>query len=265
MSEPSVILLDEGEIKKFLGPSHDINLHIFGSIPSTQDAFKKMPMTIENKISFCLAEHQTQGRGRFGRVWQAPLGANINFSCRWPTQKSVKALSGLGLCVGLAVIHALKAFGLENLALKWPNDLYYQGKKLGGVLVETRAETSSISEVIIGIGLNVNLPASQDLSIQQPWTSIQMILGHPQDRNLIAALLIKNLMKFLPLFAEQGLAAFQTEWQQHDYLAGKMIRLLIGADHISGTAEGIDVFGHLLVRANGVIQSYSAGEASLSA
>ncbi|CAG1769414.1 partial BirA family transcriptional regulator, biotin operon repressor / biotin---[acetyl-CoA-carboxylase] ligase, partial [uncultured bacterium] len=136
----------------------------------------------------CFAEQQTHGKGRRGRVWVSPFGHNIYLSIAWQFSTGAVALSGLSLAVGVAVIRALKQLGIGDVGLKWPNDIYAQGKKLGGVLIEVSGETDGTCNTVIGVGLNVYLAQEQGANITQAWTDLTTLLGQrPSIRNALAS------------------------------------------------------------------------------
>ncbi len=255
-----LILLNENEIRKHL-QDPKVKLSLLGSVASTNDYVRELPAS--SQLQFCLAEHQIKGRGRFGRTWLAPFGANILLSCRFSLEEDLSHLGGLSLCIGLAILKAVQEFGLEELSCKWPNDILYRNKKLAGILIETRGEAHNLSEAIIGIGLNVNMQEAFLKQVDRPITSLEAILGMPQDRNKIAALIINSLCHHLTQFQKQGLN--KTEWDQYDFLHGKDITLHVGTEYIQGLATGVDASGHLLLKLpSGEVKAYSAGEASLS-
>lgn len=252
------ILLKETEIRTYL---HDqsVELFLLESTTSTNDYFKGLPAN--SNLQFCFAEHQTNGRGRFNRKWVAPFGANILMTCRVPAFMRKNNLGSLSLYVGLSILKALEEFGLEDLSCKWPNDILYRGIKLAGILIENAESTG----LIIGIGLNVNMPEAILSQVDRPIISLEAILGSPLDRNKIAALLINHLAEALKQFNSQEFN-LQHEWQKHDFLRDKTITLQTGEGPIQGIAQGINGAGHLLVKLpSGEVKEYSAGEASLSA
>lgn len=258
-------MLNESVIRKHLSDirNMDMAIHLLETTSSTNDYFKNKKKTTQ--LEFCFAEEQTQGRGRLGRSWQAPKGANIIMSCRWLPPPHLISFSGLSSCISLSLIAALKKFDLpSSLACKWPNDLFYDHKKLAGILIELYVEKGQINEIIIGIGLNVNMLHSSLIEpslINQPWTSLQMILNAPQDRNLIAALLIDSLANYLHRFSEKGFLDFQDEWQKYDYLKGKWVEFPQGNEIISGMACGINSLGYLVIqKESGEVVACSAGE-----
>lgn len=263
-----LILLQSNLIKKntdYSGKLYPDKIEILGSIPSTNDYLKHYRNTGTDTVSICLAEHQSAGKGRFGRSWHSPFGSNIYLSCGWRISKDVSKLSGLSLVIALSVIKALEQYGLKNnLAIKWPNDILWDDKKLAGILTEISAESHSVTQVIIGIGLNVNMPVVGKDEIDRPFASLNNILNAPQDRNIIAGLLITHLLQSLEKFDEYGFTGFMKQWKQYDYLLNKKTTLSVGKIHVKGTGAGIDEQGHLLLRdSHGEIKKYSAGEASL--
>ncbi len=253
--------LNEIVIKKYL--QEDIFLNIVESISSTNDYFKGKPRLDE--FEFCFAEHQTQGRGRLGRSWHSPAGQNLMLSCRWslPENLKTKSLQGLSSCISLSLLSALQYLNIPDLKCKWPNDLFYQDKKLAGILIELYSLQGQITEAIIGIGMNVNMPEDTPsaLSIEKPWTSLQHILGKSQERNKLAAQVIQHLTTYLTRFAEKGWTDFIAEWNQYDYLTGKEVSMVIDNKNVNGTARGVDLSGSLLIETphEGII-TCSSGE-----
>lgn len=261
LREP-ISLLDLKKIKK----SHPsiFTIHLFETIDSTNEYLKKIK-NVKQPV-FCLAEHQTQGKGRFNRKWYSPFGQNIYLSCRFPFKKDVSELAGLSLVVGLVVRKTLKQFGLDDrLKVKWPNDIYYDNKKLSGVLIEIQAEShDGISHAIIGIGINVNLLSSNATQISQPWISMRKILNQMIDRNLICRLLIQHLIENLNEFEAKGFSPFMDEWMLADCLMNKTIMLRNLKEKLKGTVRGINHQGQLLLQLNdGSIKALSSGDATI--
>lgn len=262
MPQP-LILLDANTIKKNLEQNDlAVNIEIFNEIPSTSDYLKTKKITPNNnkKLYLCLAEQQTNGRGRLGRTWHSPFGSNIYFSCLWHFHKDISDLAGLSLVIGLALIRTLVELGIsEGIKIKWPNDILWHQQKLAGVLIEINAETHGHSQVIIGVGLNVNMISADE--INQPWTSLQQITGHYQDRNQIVALLIKHLADCLDQFMDLGFKSFLHEWPEHDALLHKTIHLEHGRNTVTGIACGVNERGNLIVRHdNDHVITYSSGD-----
>lgn len=255
------IPLDAALIKKYIkNREHKKQavIEVFTTLPSTNDYLK----TKKETPLFCLAEQQSAGKGRLGKTWFSPFGVNIYLSCRWHLRNDI---AGLSLVVGLAVIKALTQYGIEHeLKIKWPNDILWREKKLAGILIETSAQSPSISQVIIGIGLNVNMPLQADTPINQAWTSLNKILRRQHDRNKITGLLINQLFYYLTRFEQNGLKKFMRQWQKYDCLYGKNISLENQPKPIMGIAAGVNEHGNLLLRHDdNVIRAYSAGNISI--
>lgn len=261
LKEP-LILLEPNEIKKSLSHEHNIELTVLESTDSTNAYFKTQPKikTITKTIKCCLSEQQTQGRGRLNRVWHSPFGKNIYLSCYYPFQKDISELAGLSLVVGLSTLAALRSLGLtHDICTKWPNDLLCGNKKMAGILIDIQAESHGVSDVTIGIGLNVNM-----LSAEQTWTSLAEETGHLWDRNHVAAVLLEHLLTYMRRFEQQGFAVFIDEWMASDSLMKKTVTLNHANNFITGEVIGINPQGHLLLRlSDGHVHAFSSGDATL--
>ncbi len=211
----------------------------------------------------CLAEYQSAGRGRQGRRWCMPLGAGIGLSLGWRFDVSAEALMGLGLACGVGVIRAVRRLGLDGAGLKWPNDIYWSDRKLGGVLVEARWESTGSAQVVIGVGLNVAFPPEACEDIDQPWVDLATALGQPVSRNRVAAALTSDLALAARLFEGGGFGNFVEEWRRYDCLKGRRVKLFASGEETVGEVLGIDEQGALLLEVNGTIQRYVSGEVSL--
>lgn len=211
----------------------------------------------------CLAEHQQAGRGRQGRQWVSPFASNIYASLLWRFHAGPASLAGLSLAAGVATVRALQEAGVEGVGLKWPNDVLWQGRKLAGVLVDTAAEPAGPCHAVIGVGLNVAMPAQAGEAIGQPWVDVQTILSRPVRRNPLAGLLLQHLLSALHEFENTGLPAFLREWAAWDLTKGKRVTLQLHDQTITGVALGIDADGALRLSVGGTIQTYLCGELSL--
>jgi BirA family biotin operon repressor/biotin-[acetyl-CoA-carboxylase] ligase len=216
----------------------------------------------------CFAEHQTEGKGRRGRQWVSPFGSNIYMSILWRFQQGgIASTSGLSLAMGAAVIRALQQLNINDVGLKWPNDIYSQGKKLGGILIEVSGEADGPCAAVIGLGLNLFLPETQAQSITQAWTDLTKITGeNPLIRNKLAGAVLNHILSVVNGFEQVGIKAYLDEWRSYDCLKGHMATLFIGQQQIKGIVEGIDDNGLLLIkRADGSIQAFASGEVSFNA
>ena len=240
-----------------------LDLKIFSSIPSTNDYLKTL--ALQNKISICLAEEQTKGRGRFARNWYSPFGQNIYLSIGMNFARDISRLMGASLVVGVAVLNALQEYGVaEKFAIKWPNDILWQNKKIAGILIDATAEINGNSKLIVGVGVNLNMTTVEENENLKPWTSIQKITGQVIDKNKMAALLISNIVIYIQKFIRSGLGGFMQQWQEFDYLFGKNITIGSGNVTEVGIGQGIDQQGQLVLQlADGTRKAFSYGDATI--
>jgi BirA family biotin operon repressor/biotin-[acetyl-CoA-carboxylase] ligase len=212
-----------------------------------------------------LAEQQTAGRGRRGRTWQSPFAGNIYFSLRWRFNQINANFIGLSLVIGVVVCRVLMRQGIEQLGLKWPNDVLCQGKKLCGILIEMRGETNGPYDAVIGVGLNLAMPDDIGRQIDQPWIALQQVSAAMPARNALAAQLIDAMLEALPEFEAHGLQPFLAEWRRLDLYRDQNVVLHLGENLVQGIERGVDEQGALLVEHNGKLQRYYSGEMSLRA
>lgn len=211
-----------------------------------------------------LAEAQTQGRGRRGRVWQSPFASNIYLSMFWRLERGVAAAMGLSLVIGVCVVRALARFNIPT-QLKWPNDVLVNGKKLAGILVELQGQNGGECDVVIGVGLNVAMPGNSAAQIDQPWIDIKTLIGQLPDRSILAAELIAQLVEALPLYDAEGFTPFMDAWRQHDAFMGKTVKVISGTHQTLGTVRGVTSQGALLLSCaeSGELKTFFGGEVSL--
>jgi BirA family biotin operon repressor/biotin-[acetyl-CoA-carboxylase] ligase len=211
---------------------------------------------------------------------------NLYFSLRWCFDAVPTHLPLLSLVTGLAVAEALADCGIHGHGLKWPNDVvlppsplaggeaprssgwdglgmggYAPSKKLGGILLEA---VGTLDQVVIGIGLNVNMQTDSLSGIDQPWASLRDMLGANIDRNTLVAALIQRLIPRLLAFPQLDMAQFQQDWQRWDVLANRPVRVLSGNNTVEGLACGIDAQGQLrLALEDGLINVFSSADVSV--
>jgi BirA family biotin operon repressor/biotin-[acetyl-CoA-carboxylase] ligase len=212
--------------------------------------------------SVCIAEYQSQGRGRRGRQWVSPFGANLYLSMYWRLEAGMAASMGLSLVVGVAIVEALESIGIKGIKLKWPNDLYYQDKKLAGILVEMNGQAGGAANLVIGMGMNIDMQESID-GIDQPWTSLSQVISELPDRNLLAATLINTWEKALNKYEYEGMKGFQDRWNRLDNFLNRPAKLVMGAREIVGEVRGINEQGAILIETENGVESFIGGEISL--
>lgn len=210
-------------------------------------------------VYLVLAEHQSQGRGRRGRNWVSPFGRNLYLSMVWSFQNGVAALEGLSLLVALIVVRALNRLGVQGLALKWPNDVLLDGSKLAGILLEVQGDMTGPCRVVIGIGLNVEMPRAAASQIDQAFSDLQAT-GVPLDRNHIAATLVDELFRGLDSFNTLGFAPCREEWEALDLYKGREVEVHSGSSSIRGIVKGVDDRGALLLNTESGLRVINGGE-----
>ena len=260
------ILLDEQVIQNRLVEldfDKAFDFYCFKEINSTNEFLMQLPVT--PTLSFCCAEMQTQGRGRFGRKWSSPFGENIYFSGRWSFQGDIANLSGLSLVVGLALIDCLKKHKLDKgVYIKWPNDLLWKDQKLAGILIELQSVHKVLSNIIVGVGLNVNTVRDENTLSDKPWCSLIDITGELINRNVLLADLIYFLDKNITEFFLVGFAPFKEKWNTVDYLKDRWLIIKRGSNEIAGKGMGVDDEGQLIIQSKSNQQFFlSSGEASI--
>ncbi|MBQ1784840.1 MAG: bifunctional biotin--[Gammaproteobacteria bacterium] len=211
-----------------------------------------------------LAEHQSAGRGRRGRGWVSPPATNLYLSLLWRFDQGLEAVLGLSQAVALACLDALQTEGADGLRLKWPNDLLWQGRKLGGILIELAGQPGEPTDVVIGVGLNLQMSDLDAAAIDQPWVDLTTVLGRRPERNRVAATLVSVLRAELGRFECEGLGPRLPQWRQHDAFGQQPVRLLLGPQRVvSGIVAGIDHQGALLLQTDSGIERFLGGEVSL--
>ncbi|UZE95848.1 biotin--[acetyl-CoA-carboxylase] ligase [Alkalimarinus alittae] len=212
--------------------------------------------------SVCLAERQTLGRGRRGRTWHSPYAKNIYLSMAFGLSGGAEVLEGLSLALGVAVANCLSDQGIQGVGLKWPNDIWVDGKKLAGILVELKGEAEFGWKVVAGLGINVLMSENDGRGVGQPWTSLELVSGkQTHDRSLWSAFLIESLIETIERYRTNGLSSLLDDWSKFDILAGKEVTLS-GVEG-GGVCHGVDSRGRLLVDIGGKVTVVNAGEVSV--
>jgi len=213
-----------------------------------------------------LADFQSRGRGRLGRPWESPAGANLYLSVILRPLIPAAAAPQITLLAGVAAARALSAVSGLECRIKWPNDIFLRGKKLAGILAEMEGEGSKVRFVILGIGVNVNwrredFPA--DLGVTA--TSLHAEGGKEISRAGAAAGLFQELEKEYTAFLREGFSArLREEWNRLSWINGKQVTLSSPEGTLSGQALGLDTDGALLLLdEEGKTRRFIAGDVSL--
>ena len=235
---------------------------VFYSLDSTSSHLARQPP--RDGMSVCLAEMQTAGRGRRGNHWISPPCRNIYLSLRRRFDCEPARLAGLSLAVGIVAARQLAPLSRTDVGLKWPNDLYIEGRKLGGILVELLSTSAGHADVVIGIGLNIGMQ-DEGQSIDHPWTSLHQHLesAGPIDRNQLVADLLNKLTAMLDDFPSHGEAFILSQWSDLDVAFGRQVTIQSGTEAVRGIGAGIDETYRFLLRNGDNTRSFHSGEVSL--
>lgn len=247
---PQLPLLNSLQISTALSP---YQVHYQPVMSSTNEwILQNIPNL--NKGDLCLAEYQTAGRGRRGRQWLSPFAGQMIFSFYW-TFDPKKSIEGLSLVIGLAIAEVL------NVQVKWPNDILFDGRKLGGILVEIANHKNGLLNLVIGVGINVSLPTQTEIS--QPYAQLSE-MDPDIDRQTLFPTLIQHLYVRLERFEKEGInAEFQQAWQNYNAFFNSEVNVITEQRVISGIEQGIDERGYLRVQCGAELKMFNGGEVSL--
>jgi BirA family biotin operon repressor/biotin-[acetyl-CoA-carboxylase] ligase len=273
LSEP-LTLLNEKKIQQKLnelGQKNKVEVH--NIIDSTNSYLLRRLPNQNYNLQVCLAEYQDSGRGRRGRKWISPFGSHIYMSMYWYLEQGMATAMGLSVVSALAVSDAIKVLYKIDVQLKWPNDIYFDGVKLAGILIDLEGQALEPCHCVIGIGLNINMPQKSAEQVDQPWTDLQQAISSNTnskqtppttiDRNELAAMLITKLSLRLQQHQNEGLLTMVNEWAKQDFYMNKPVRLITGAREKKGICRGINNQGGLLLDVDGQIAPVYGGEVSL--
>jgi BirA family biotin operon repressor/biotin-[acetyl-CoA-carboxylase] ligase len=264
-----VELLDAGSIRAQLSGeslAHLRGLELLFEIDSTNTRLLGRAAPPAGMADVCMSELQHAGRGRLGRRWIAPFGGSLAMSLGWACSDVVRTLPALSLGVGVAVARALARAGAEGISLKWPNDIWFNDRKLGGVLIELRGEAGGPAHVVIGIGVNIALPGAARREVEAGGAGVAAVADacrQPPSRNFAAGAILDELLSMLLQYERFGFAAFRDAWTALDGLNGRPATVNVGQSSILGIARGVDADGALLLETEDRVQRFVSGEASL--
>ena len=210
-----------------------------------------------------LAEFQTQGRGRRGNTWVSPLGSGICMSLGWRLEAAPAGAGALSILAGAAMMRALLRLDVHGVGLKWPNDLMFQGRKVGGLLIESRAQLAGPMEVVIGVGLNVRLPDGMEVAGDNRPADLSQCCARLPARNEIVVVMVEELIDMLNVLSTGDLGAYREEWRRHDSGVGHAAELRMPAESLHGLVLGISDAGLLRMNVDGVEREFASGDLSL--
>jgi BirA family biotin operon repressor/biotin-[acetyl-CoA-carboxylase] ligase len=243
-------------------------LEVLFSIDSTNEYLYTAQAIRAGHPRVVFAEIQRAGRGRRGRTWLAPFGSGLTFSVGWTYPEVPADLSALSLAMGVQVANALRDSGAGETMLKWPNDVVWRHRKLGGLLIQLKLEAGGAASVVVGLGLNVVLPADARERLAASGAVAVADLreafgGDPPGRNLLAGRLARAICDGLVRFGREGFVPFAGPYAELDSLAGAQVCVAQAGGSVEGRALGADRDGALRVDVGGHIQRFLAGDVTL--
>ena len=258
--------LDAAAIRRFVNdPARErlASLDVFAEIDSTNSYLMQTTGPKPGMISIAATSNQTAGRGRHGKTWESPPGSGLCLSAAYTFATKPHNLAALTLALGLGAVDALEELGATDLKLKWPNDLMARGAKLAGILTEVQQNSPGTVTIVVGIGINVDLPDSLDLgrSVIDLKSLCDVAPGHDEIAGKVAAHLLQAFVEY----EEQGFKAVAGRWSQYDWLLGRAFTVETAGRMISGVGAGIANDGALLVETpDSDIRRISSGTISIA-
>ena len=247
----SLQFVDENRLREELrskGLLNEDRLEVLGEVDSTSERLLQWPDRDILHGRICVAEFQSQGRGRRGRAWLGVPCRNIMLSMAWKMDRTAERVGGLSLSVGLTLLQRLQTFGAECLQLKWPNDIVCDHGKLAGILVDVLTGPDHRCTVIVGIGVNLKNPAVITNPLDRLVANLVDLCAVPVDRTGLIALIIADLSRTLETFDCNGFSGDVDAWNACDAYAGLRVRAKINNRTIEGDALGVDTSGAYRVR-----------------
>ncbi len=253
---------------QFACPSEPVighQIHYYKEIGSTNDEAFRLGSAGAPHGTALIAEGQSAGKGRMQRIWHSPPGVNVYTSVIVRPSFEPARAPQLSIAAGVAVAETLEAYCPGRIALKWPNDAQIGGKKVCGILSQMKMKASDIDFVVLGIGINVNLASEQfPPDIREIATSIAVETGRKTDLDSLINRLYENLTKWYSTLVSRGFEPVRQAWLGLAPMIGQAVSIRFGEEEVSGTAEGIDDDGSLILKTptNEILRA-SAGDATI--
>jgi len=251
-------LLDKSSIEATSGH----NIELFPFIDSTSHYLKQQAELGVPSGRVCIAEAQTDGKGRRGRKWHSPFGSNVYLSLLWRFNDGMTGLGGLSLAVAVALMRAFREGGANRLGIKWPNDIICDNGKVAGILVDVAGESSGPCYAVVGIGINYGMSDVNTDIVEQAWSALKNE-GIAIGRNEMVGILLKHLFATMNEYQSKGFAPFRDEWLNYDLYRDRHITLKSASGDVTGVERGCDQNGLLIIERDGELVRYAAGDVSL--
>lgn len=239
------------------------DVHWLARVDSTQQVARDLARGGAAEGTMVVAEEQTAGRGRLGRTWHSPAGENLYCSVVLRPPRAPAEVPQIALVVGIAVAAAVEEATGRRPAIKWPNDVLLDGKKVAGILTEMESEIERVHHVIAGIGVNLN-GRRFPRELRRKASSLLLLTGRPVDRARFAAGLLAALEARYGRYLTVGFASVRTEWESYSCLTGTEVRVRGPGGEVAGRVLGLDDDGALRLRgADGAVSRIVAGEVTV--
>jgi BirA family biotin operon repressor/biotin-[acetyl-CoA-carboxylase] ligase len=233
-------------------------IHYCEAAPSTMDLAMELGMKGLPEGTVVLAETQTKGKGRLGRIWFSPKYKGIYLSLILRPKFSPERTPLLTLLSAVSICEAIKEHCGIDAQIKWPNDILIHNKKVAGILTELNAEMDEVNFVVIGIGLNVN---NEKKSLISGSTSLREVMGEEISRVALLQAILGRIEANYIYFAQKGPKLIIDKWREHSVTLGKRVKVYSHREHIEGHAANIDIDGGLMIRKDsGLMVKVMAGD-----
>ncbi len=224
-------------------------IHYLGTVDSTNSVLRSLAQSGEPPGTVVVADEQTEGRGRAGRGWFSPAGLGLWLSVLFRPRSSARELAPLSMVVAASVAEAVASASEVDVGVKWPNDIVADGRKLGGILLESlQGASGTVEHVVVGIGLNVDLERA-DLpdDLAETAVSLRMLTRRRIERLALLRAILERLDEDWARFEQEGPAPFLKRWRSLSTTLGREIEIASGASTVRGKAIGLSPSGALIV------------------
>jgi BirA family biotin operon repressor/biotin-[acetyl-CoA-carboxylase] ligase len=226
-------------------------VHYAPALGSTNSLAKELAGRGEPEGTLVITDRQTEGRGRLGRQWHSPAGVNLLFSVLFRPPFSMDRVFSLTMLVAASLVDAIRAMSGLNTLIKWPNDIYCQGKKVAGILTEFSTRGRAIEYVVVGTGLNVNWDLRDQPELEQSATSLMNELGYAVSRVTLLSNLLELLEKKYGLLLAGKDDLIRDQWNRHSMVTGRDVLIDPEGERKKARVAGIDGNGALLIEEEG--------------
>ena len=233
------------------------------SVSSTNDYLKKIAKDIDSEGLIVIANEQTKGKGRLGRTWITTKDDSIAISILLKPNVNIERASLITMIAGVSVVEGIQNSTDITPSIKWPNDIYIDNKKLGGILAESSFNNGTLEHIVLGIGININ-QTNFDKRLESSATSLKKVCGKELDKEVIIANILNVFEKYYNLFKSNDLMAFMDKLKHNSCVLGKNVAIINNNETYIGKAINITDSGSILIKLNnGEIREFVNGDISL--